>query len=149
MRFWGVILLAGLLGWAACSKKKPDGITPDRVTSAPDGKWHLDGKPWSGKHVNKHTNGKTSFEGDLIDGQPHGDWTWYYESGNVKSRLVFELGIKNGNETHYYDNDGNTQMWMKTWKRGSFAESFQWQEDGSPILPHPRADTNGTPLAVP
>ena len=111
---------------------------------------HLDGKPWSGKHVNKHTNGKTSFEGDLIDGQPHGDWTWYYESGNVKSRLVFELGIKNGNETHYYDNDGqHANVDEDVEARDPSPRVSSGRRDGSPILPHPRPDTNGTPLAVP
>ena len=63
--------------------------------------------------------------------------------------MVFELGVQNGNETHYYDNEDNTHMTVKTWKRGAFVESYQWKKDGTPILPKPRPDTNGTVRAVP
>ena len=142
-----VLLLVFLMGLAACSRK-PKGTSPDRVTSGPDGKWHLDDKPWSGKHIDKFPDGKTSFEGELVDGLEHGVWTWYFESGNTKSRMVFELGVQNGNETIYYDNAGNTRKLVKTWKRGDFVESYQWQEDDTPILPKPQLDT-GTVRAMP
>ena len=142
-----VLLLVFLMGLAACSRK-PKGTSPDRVTSGPDGKWHLDGKPWSGKQIDKFPSGKPSFEGELVDGLEHGVWTWYFENGNTKSRMVFELGVQNGNETIYYDNADNTRKWVKTWKRGDFVESYQWQKDGTPILPKPQLDT-GTVRAMP
>ncbi len=148
MRLGVVLLLAIFTGLGGCSKK-PEGITPDRVTSGPDGKWHLDGKPWSGKHVSKFQNDKTSFEGELIEGRPHGNWTWYYKSGRKKSHLIYALGLKDGNETHYFDNANNTRMWVKTWERGAFIESYRWQEDGTPILPNLQPYTNGTVRAVP
>ena len=143
-----VLLLVCLMGLTACSRN-PKGPSPDRVTSGPDGKWHLDGKPWSGKHVNKFPNDKISFEGELIEGRPHGEWTWYFESGNKKSQLIYALGLKDGNETHYYDNAINSRARVKTWKRSAFVKSYQWQEDGTPILPKTRYDTNGTPPVVP
>lgn len=148
MKLEVVLLLACLVGFVACSKK-PAGITPDRVTPGPEGKWLLDGKPWSGKHVDKFPNDKTSFEGDLIEGRPHGAWTWYFENGKTKSRLVYALGIKDGNETHYYNNANNTRMWVKTWKRGAFVKSYQWQKDGTPVLPELRTGVNSTIRALP
>ena len=148
MRLWIVLLLISLIGPYACSRK-PEGVSAERVTTGQDGKWYLDGKPWSGKHVNKFPNGKISFEGELVEGRPHGEWTWHFESGNKKSRFNYALGLKDGNETHFYDNSNNSRMWVKTWKRGAFIESYQWQEDGTPILPKSQTDTNGTVRAVP
>jgi len=137
-----------LTGLTACSKK-PESITPDRVMQNTNGVWMLDGKPWSGKHVNKFPNDKTEFEGEMVEGRPHGDWTWYFESGNKKSRLTYSLGLKDGNETHYYNNTSNTRALVKTWKRGAFVKSYQWQKDGTSNLPTQRPDTNGTARAVP
>lgn len=148
MRLGTGLLLISLIGPYACSKK-PEGISAERVTSDKDGKWHLDGKPWSGKHVNKFPNDKVSFEGELVEGHPHGEWTWYFESGNKKSQLNYALGLKDGNETHFYDNSNNSKMWVKTWKRSAFVESYQWQEDGTPTLPKTRYDPNVIPPAAP
>ncbi|SVE32985.1 uncharacterized protein METZ01_LOCUS485839 [marine metagenome] len=143
MRFGVVLLLVCLTGLAACSKE-PVGIAPARIMQDTNGVWMLDNKPWSGDQSSKHTNGKTAFEGGLVDGQPHGGWTWYFKNGNIKIRIIYALGLKDGNETLYYDNASNTRALVKTWKRGSFIESYRWQEDGTLILPKPRPDTNGT-----
>ena len=148
MKLGSVLLLVSITGLGGCSEKPKD-VTPDRVKSDQNGKWHLDGKPWSGKHISKFSNKKTSFEGELIEGHPHGNWTWYYESGRKKSQLIYELGLKDGNETHYFDNANNTRMRVKTWDDGAFVKRYQWQEDGTPILPDPQPDTNGTVRAVP
>lgn len=148
MRLGIFLLLISLMGLCACSKK-PEGVSAERVTSGKDGKWYLDGKPWSGKHINKFANDKVSFEGELVEGRPHGEWIWYFESGNKKSELNYALGLKDGNETHFYDNANNSRMWIKTWKRGAFVESYQWQENGAPIISRTQHDNSKTPPAVP
>ena len=148
MKLGSVLLLVSITGLGGCSEKPKD-VTPDRVKSDQNGKWHLDGKPWSGKHISKFSNKKPSFEGELIEGHPHGNWTWYYESGNPRSRVVYSLGMHDGNETHYYDDAANTPMWIKVWRDGRFVESHQWKADGTPVLPRTAPGTNTATSAVP
>tara|TARA_Y100000588_G_scaffold69949_1_gene71675 strand:- start:47589 stop:48050 length:462 start_codon:yes stop_codon:yes gene_type:complete len=143
-----LFLLAAAVTLAACSEDKPKAVDPKRVMQV-NGVWLLDGKPWTGKQSSVYPDGKPSFEGELIEGKPHGTWTWYYESGNPRSRVVYSLGMHDGNETHYYDDAANTPMWIKVWRDGRFVESHQWKADGTPVLPRTAPGTNTATSAVP
>ncbi len=132
-------ILAIVLALCACSKSTKE-ITPDRVRFGEDGKWYLDGKPWSGKQSAQFPNGRLQFEGELKEGLQHGEWKWYYESGNVESSIQYDMGRHDGNETHRYDNERNSLMWVRSFRKGVFLDAYQWLDDGTPV-------TKATPAA--
>jgi hypothetical protein len=48
-------------------------------------------------------------EGMISDGVPNGLWKIYYESGNLKSIILFKEGKADGLVTFFYDNAANTK----------------------------------------
>ena len=63
-----LILLALALTLSACSKKEQKGIDSSRVAAGPNGRLYLDGKPWTGPHVEYFGDGQVKVEGEFLDG---------------------------------------------------------------------------------
>ncbi|MBT3541827.1 MAG: hypothetical protein HN489_11910 [Opitutae bacterium] len=48
--------------------------------------------------------GKVSFEGDLKDGKPHGNWTTFFPDGRPRWKGVKKEGVSHGPFTMWYSN---------------------------------------------
>ena len=48
------------------------------------------------------------YEGQVVDGKPHRLWRSFYESGQLKSSVIYNQGKVNKDAVFYYDNPGNT-----------------------------------------
>ncbi len=48
------------------------------------------------------------YEGEIENGHPDGLWRTYYNSGNLKSSVLYENGVVNNYVVFFYDNPGNT-----------------------------------------
>ena len=148
MKGWVLLMALSLLTVVAACSKSNKAISPDRVKFGEDGKYYLDGKPWSGKQSSQFANGKTQFEGELVDGLQHGEWKWYYESGNVQSSITYKVGKLDGNETHRFDNAANSLALVKTFQGGQYVTTYQWRQDGT-LITAPKQPAPTAPLAVP
>ncbi|HRW96813.1 MAG TPA: hypothetical protein P5104_04725 [Bacteroidales bacterium] len=52
-----------------------------------------------------YEDGSLKFEGEFIDGKPHGTHTFYWDNGNVKDKINYESGIREG-EAQSFNYDG-------------------------------------------
>jgi len=52
-----------------------------------------------------HLNGKLSFQGRFVQGQPDGKHVWYYENGRKKEEGLYVLGSREKKWTKY-DQEG-------------------------------------------
>lgn len=79
-----------------------------------------------------HPNGRLAAQGQLVDSVPEGDWTEWYESGEVKLKTHFSKGAEHGVRTTFYENKTVAE-------EGAFRDGLQvgvwqmWFESGSPM----------------
>lgn len=84
-----------------------------------------------------------NFEGKFVKGNSHGEWVYYYPSGEVSNRKTFEDGVLNGRYTEYFENgqlefaldyvEGSAQGWSKIYnaqgkllRQGTFHNDKMW-----------------------
>jgi len=142
-----LILLALALALSACSKKEQKGIDSSRVAAGPNGRLYLDGKPWTGPHVEYFGDGQVKVEGEFLDGRKNGRWVFYYQNGKIESEHFFNKDAQDGNETHRYNDELNTRSMVKEWKSGRLTGRYEWQPDGRRVKAKPPPNLN--PMASP
>ena len=70
-----------------------------------DGLQYFEGKPFTGRAVEKFKKGQKSGEATFKDGKAHGPWTMWYENGQKKEEA--------------------------TWKDGKWISLKEWGRDGN------------------
>jgi hypothetical protein len=58
----------------------------------------------SGPFTEWHANGVKSGEGELVEGQRQGPWSFFFESGVLRWRGTFERGVAVGPEEAWHEN---------------------------------------------
>ena len=61
-----------------------------------------------GNWTSYYENGQIKKEGNFKDGKEDGKWTYYYENGQIKEEVNFKNGEQDGKWTYYYE-DGTLQ----------------------------------------
>ena len=100
--------------------------------------------------------GKVSFEGELKDGKPHGDWTTFFPDGRPRWKGVKKEGISHGPFTMWYPSgkrkvEGNYQEGRKhgistMWHLNGAKWKQQSHQNGAPSGMWQTWDNNGVLL---
>ena len=64
----------------------------------------LDNQKNQAKTIGLTQEGKVSFEGEMKDGKPHGDWTTFFEDGRPRWKGVKKEGVSHGPFIMWYPN---------------------------------------------
>ena len=86
-------------------------------------------KPYTGKAVEWHNNGKKKTETHYKDGNKHGKELSWYETGMMEYEFHYRNGKKHGKETIWYKNGVKTESYFKEdFEHGKYTI---WRDDGS------------------
>ncbi len=105
-----------------------------------NGLYYKRGALYTGTHVEKHDNGNTKLEINIVNGQPHGEMKLYYESGEIKEQRYYHKGKKDslwitwdteGNKTAEarYDNGKKDGLWY-IWDKNGTLRYEMFYKDG-------------------
>ena len=82
----------------SCSKKDcKDLVYKDGITS-------LHGKLFTGECSEYYSNGQIRSIQKYLDGKDHGEWIFYYPAEIIRTRGVFNKGVRIGKWEYYYSN---------------------------------------------
>ena len=82
------------------------------------------------KSESKCGGGSTADEGNYIDGEKHGKFTFWYKNGQVEEEYTYKYGKLDGKGTFWYKNGQKKEE--LNWKNGEVVELIgRWNEDGS------------------
>lgn len=85
---------------------------------------------YNGRYQAFYPNLKVKTEGDYVDNEQSGLWTWYFESGKIDSKIPLKEGKADGERLDYYEN-GQVRV-KATYKNGDKAgSSFFYAPDGT------------------
>lgn len=77
-----------------------------------------------------YENGNKRYEGLTSWHEPHGMWTYWYESGSVEAQRLFKKGLREGLSFEYYENgQKKTELAWKAGLRNGIWKT--WYEDGT------------------
>jgi len=136
----GFILLCIIYGLLACTKPPfehvelsyPDG-SPQvvKLYKSPEMKVLL-------KKIEYHENGAKRIEGTYKNGKRNGEWTAWYDNGNLWSKGFYSEGVENGMKTvwhkngqKYYEgpivNDERTGTWKFWDEKGKLVKEIDYE----------------------
>ncbi len=76
----------------------------------------------------KFANGQLETEGQLINGNRHGDWRWYHPNGQLATLGHYDLGLISGLWVSYYDN-GDTMI-VRNYENGELHGAYRYYQRG-------------------
>lgn len=82
------------------------------------------------KVLENYPDGKKKMEGELVNGERHGDWKYYYENGFLWSEGKYWYGKRKGYSTVYHKN-GKKKLEGRYENDLKVGEWKLWAEDGS------------------
>ena len=92
-------------------------------------------EPFTGKCFRTFDNGKLGMAGSYYKGLMHGDWVWWYPSGNKKRYTQYKNGFKHGKNIYYYPN-GKKKIEMIFYENKNIKQT-RYDINGN-IMPNPK-----------
>lgn len=75
--------------------------------------FHFENKLRNGEAVLNYINGSKRCEGEYLNGEPVGKWTFYHENGNLFTTIKFKNG-KWKNEAKFYNKNGKIDLLLNS-----------------------------------
>ena len=95
---------------------------------------HNNLKPYTGKNLCQHINGRKSEEGDYKDGKLIGLWTNWHNNGQKRKQTYYKDGVLVSKTLYRYYDNGNIES-IKRYKYGRLnGKSTFWYENGQKLL---------------
>ena len=102
----------------------------------------LDSQKNQAETIGLTQEGKVSFEGEMKDGKPHGDWTTFFEDGRPRWKGVKKEGVSHGPFIMWYPNgkrkiegnylEGKKHGLSTMWHLNGAKWKEQTHQDGKP-----------------
>lgn len=82
--------------------------------------------------IKYYPDGKKEMEGSYKNDQRHGDWTYWYDNGNVWSQAFFRKGIRDGISKVYYK-DGKIKI-EGMYRNGKMIDEWRYYDHEGQVI---------------
>lgn len=90
---------------------------------------YYENKPYTGKVIAKHANGKIGLLGEYKNGKKEGTWTYWYSTGEKKRVSVYHDDKKEGT-TYYWHQNGQVAKEI-TYRNDKNIDQKLWDANGN------------------